>query len=109
MFSQLAQDLAVTEPTTQFSAAVALSGDNSVRFSVTIVNLGSSSGMNTTLQGSNDLGFWESIGSALARTTIGTSSQESKNITFAYVRLMYATQGATTTCIISANMNTSVQ
>lgn len=109
MYVKLAERLAVTQGTNQFSAAVSLSNANAARIGATLINLNGGTNMALSLQGSQDLANWEDITGTLTLSAAGSGSVSVTAITFAWIRIKYVVTGAGITMIVASDLYTSQQ
>lgn len=108
MYVKLAERLAVTGGTNQFSPAVSMNGNNAARIGATLINLNGATNCAYSLQGSNDMANWEDITGTMTLTAAGANSQSVTGITYAFVRIKYVVTG-TGPVITAADLYTSQQ
>lgn len=108
MYYPLSSKLCVVTGTDQFSAAIAMNGDNAVQLEATVFTLGGATSLTLDLQGSNDTQNWSSI-TVSAGLVLGYSApNKSTGVGYAFVRVRYSGVDAGT-IIVASGLNTSRQ
>lgn len=109
MYTQVASKLDVVTDA-KYSQAVSMEGANAVQMEATVFNIkGTSAELTISLQGSNDLQNWDTLGAFDSTfADIGYATKKLTGIANAYVRLKYEmTTGTSPQAIVGAGINTA--